>query len=113
MDFATEVPLHALLGRMDSHLTVGLSTVVTEAAAHGVPSIACGREAPDFFRDEMSAGILVVAGTAAEILAALHRLLAQGRRLVSPSARRAPAALQRLLNGDLAPDSPGSPLRPA
>jgi hypothetical protein len=108
MEFATEAPLHALLRRLDCHVTVSLSTVVTEAAALGVPSVACGMEAADFFPDEMSAGMLVVAGTSAEILAALHRLLAQGRRPVSRSASHAPDTLRRLLDGDLTADEPAT-----
>ncbi len=113
MAFATEAPLHALLRRMDCHLTVSLSTVVTEAAANGLRSIACGPEAPDFFRDEISKGMLVVAGTSQEILAGLHRLLAQGRRSLSPVPPRASATLDRLLSGGLAADSPVAPLHPA
>lgn len=101
MGFATEMPLHALLRHLDCHLTVSLSTVVAEAAALGVPSVACGMEAPDFFPGEMAADMLVVAGTSAEILAALHHLLARGRRPLNRSARQAPAVLQRLLDGDL------------
>ena len=102
LDFATEVPLHALLRRMDCHLSVGLSTVVTEAASHGVPSIACGREAPDFYRAEMREGMLLVATESSEILEALHRLLEQGRRPVTLEPARAPATMRRLLDGDLA-----------
>jgi hypothetical protein len=113
LDFATEVPLHALLARLDGHLTVSLSTVVTEAAAHGIPSIACGKEAPDFFRNEMAAGMLVVAETATEILAALRHLLPQGRLPVRPSPPRAPDTIRRLLSGDFAPHSPAPSLRPA
>jgi hypothetical protein len=104
MEFATEMPLHALLRCLDCHLTVSLSTVVAEAAAHGLPSVACGREAPDFFPDEMSAGLLAVAGTSAEILAALHHFLAQERRPVKAAASQASATLRRLLDGDLALD---------
>lgn len=100
LEFATEVPLHALLRRMDCHLSAGLSTVVAEAAAHGVSSIACGREAPDFYRAEMAAGMLLVATTPSEVLAALHRVLGAGRRPVMIERPRAPAAMQRLIAGD-------------
>lgn len=100
MEFATEAPLHALLRRLDCHLTVSLSTVVAEAAAHGLPSVACGEEAAAFFRVELSAGLLAVASTPAEILAALHRFLGQGRRRLSPGASKASAVLQRLLDGN-------------
>jgi len=101
LEFATEVPLHALLRQMDGHFSVGHSTVVTEAAAHGVPSIASGREAPDFYRAAAAAGMLLAATTASEILAALHRILAAGRRPVAAERPRAAAAMQRLLAGDL------------
>lgn len=111
MDFATEAPLHALLGRMDSHLTVSLSTVVSEAAAQGVPSVARGKEAPKFFRDEMSEGLLVVADTPAEILAALQNFQTQGRRAVSRRKPQAPATLQRLLHGQFDAEST-APLLP-
>jgi hypothetical protein len=107
LEFATELPLHPLLRQMDGHLSVSLSTVVTEAAAHGVPSIACGREAPDFYGAEMAAGLLLVATAPAEILAALHRLVSVGRRTVLPGPPRAPAAMQRLLAGNLAAGEPG------
>jgi hypothetical protein len=111
LEFATEVPLHALLRQMDGHLSVGLSTVVTEAAAHGVPSIACGREAPDFYRAEAAAGMLLVATTPPEILAALHRISGAGRRPALAERPRAATAMQRLLAGDLtaAPIAPSLP----
>jgi hypothetical protein len=105
MEFATEMPLHALLRCLDCHLTVSLSTVISEAAAHGLSSVACASEATDFFREEMSAGMLVVAGTSADILAGLQHLLVLGRRPVDPGNFRAPATLQRLLEGALAPAS--------
>jgi hypothetical protein len=101
MEFATETPLHALLQTMDCHLTTTLSTVVAEAAAHGVPSVACGREAPDIFPEEFAAGMLAVAETPEMIVAALRRLLAQGRRPVSPVKSQAPAILRHLLDGTL------------
>jgi hypothetical protein len=100
MEFATEVPLHALLRSMDCHLSAGLSTVVTEAAGQGVPSVACGREAPDFYRAEMAAGMLLVATTGSEILAALHRALSVGRIPVMAEGPRALATMRRLLAGD-------------
>ena len=101
MAFATEAPLHALLRHLDCHITVSLSTVVTEAAALGVLSIACGREAPDYYPAEMAAGMLLVATTPSEVLAALHRVLGTGRRPVMAERPRAPAAMLRLLAGDL------------
>jgi hypothetical protein len=100
LEFATETPLHALLRQMDAHLSVSLSTVVTEAAAFGVPSIACGREAPQYYPAEMAAGMLLVATTPSEILAALHRMMSARRRPVTAERPRAPAAMRRLLVGE-------------
>jgi hypothetical protein len=100
LDFATEMPLHALLLQMDGHLSASLSTVIIEAAALGVPSVACGREAPDYYPAEMAAGMLLVATTPPEVLAALHRVLEAGRRRVEPEHPKAPAAMERLLAGD-------------
>jgi hypothetical protein len=97
MEFATEVPLHGLLRQVDCHLSAGLSTVVTEAAAHGVPSVACGAEAPDFYEAEAAAGMLRVAGTSEEILAALRRFMEEGRRPVIAAPARAPGVMSRLL----------------
>jgi hypothetical protein len=97
MDFATEAPLHGLLRHMDGHLSAGLSTVITEAAALGVPSIACGVEAPDFYHAETTSGMLLVAATPAEILAGLDRPLTMGRRPAVAEPPRGPATMERLL----------------
>lgn len=110
MEFATEAPLHALLRRIDCHLSVGLSTVITEAAAHGVPSLACSEEASDFFREEAATGMLLVAGAASDILPGLRQLLAEGRRPVMAEPPRARALMRRLLNGDLVQVSSRRPL---
>jgi hypothetical protein len=101
-EFATEVPLHGLLRHVDCHLSAGLSTVVTEAAGHGVPSIAFGAEAPDFYEAETAAGMLLVARTSPEILAALHHFLKEGRREMVELAARAPGVMERLLAGTIA-----------
>jgi hypothetical protein len=112
LDFATEVPLHPLLRQMDGHLSVNLSTVVTEAAGLGVASIACGPEAPEFYPAEMAAGMLLVAITPSEVLAALHRVLGAGRRPVTAERPRAPAAMLRLLAGDLTAETTAPSTRP-
>jgi hypothetical protein len=102
LEFATEAPLHALLASLHCHLTVSLSTVVAEAAAHGLPSVACAPEAADFFREQTATGMLAVAETPAEIVAAVQASLVQGRRPVSRGEGRAPALLRQLLDGTLA-----------
>lgn len=101
MEFATEVPLHALLSYMDCHLTVSLSTVITEAAALGVPSVACGQEAQDFYRGELRSGMLVVATTGPDLLEALRRQLARGREPPALEPARAPESMRRLLAGEI------------
>jgi glycosyltransferase involved in cell wall biosynthesis len=110
MELATEVPLYALLRRMDCHLTASRSTVVTEAAALGLPSVACGSEAPDFYQAEMAAGLLAVATTGAEIGEALRRALGT-RRPVSIEPPKGLAAMRRLLEGDVIAE-PGRAPRP-
>jgi hypothetical protein len=112
MEFATEVPLYALLWRMDCHLTASLSTVVTEAAALGLPSVACGPEAPDFFQREMASGLLAVATTGAEIREGIQRAL-DGKRSVAFEPPKALAAMRWLLAGDLTTAPPDHPARHA
>jgi hypothetical protein len=109
MELATEMPLHALLWRMDCHLTASRSTVVTEAAALGLPSVACGPEAPDFYQAEMAAGLLAVATTGAAIQQALQWALGR-RRPVSFEPPKGLTAMRRLLAGEL---TEGKTERPA
>ena len=112
LDFATEMPLHALLARMDCHLTVSLSTVVTEAAVQGVPSVACGSEASEFFRSEVDGGMLVVAAERPRRSSAgLRHLLGTGRRPPLPARSRARDVLARLLAGENPGPDPVTPLR--
>ncbi len=103
IEFATETPLHALLSRMDAHLSVGQSTVVAEAAVHGVPSVATSPGATEAYRAEAAAGLLLTATTATEMLTALQQTLSEGRRPATPERPRAPAAMRRLLEGDSSP----------
>jgi hypothetical protein len=99
LDFATEVPLHALLRQMDAHLTASLSTVVSEAAAFGVASVACGSEASDFYGAEVAAGMLTIATTPTDIVAALRGAVG-ARRPPNVTPPRAPEAMARLVAGD-------------
>jgi hypothetical protein len=101
MDFATEAPLHALLRQMDAHFSVGHSTVVTEAAAHGVPSIASGPQAANYYRAELATGMLLMATTPAEMVGALERILAMGRQPAVAEPPRAARTMVRLLAGEL------------
>jgi hypothetical protein len=101
LEFATETPLHALLRQMDAHFSVGHSTVVSEAAMQGVPSVASSPQAAHYYRAEMDSGMLLMASTPVEIVGALQRILAMGRRPAVAEHPRAVGALQRLLAGDL------------
>jgi hypothetical protein len=98
--FATEAPLHALLGHMDCHLSVSLSTVITEAAALGVPSVACGPEAPDFYGSELSRGMLIVKTAGPELLEAVRRQLLRGRTAPAQESPRALDTMRRLLESE-------------
>lgn len=86
MRWATEVPLYALLPLMNCHVTVGLSTVVREAAALGVPSVACMSEAADFYAPEIAHGLARVALTTTAMISAIETSLALPRE--QPSARQ-------------------------
>jgi hypothetical protein len=103
IEFATETPLHALLHRMDAHLSIGQSTVVEEAAMHGVPSVATSAGAMEAYRAQAAAGLLLTATTATEMLASLQRMLGAGKRSPPPLRPLAPAAMRRLLQGDFSP----------
>jgi hypothetical protein len=98
LEVATETPLHALLPHMDAHVSVALSTVVLEAAANGVPSVACSTEAGDFYADQIASGMLVVAPGGPGILNALVRLLSEPRQPPRLEQPRAPRALHHLLS---------------
>jgi hypothetical protein len=111
-EFATEAPLHALLGHMDCHLSVSLSTVITEAAAIGVPSVAIGREAPDFYRSELSTGMLAVATTGPELLEAIRGQLRRGRSAPAQDGPRSLETMRRLLQGELPLAELASPCAP-
>jgi hypothetical protein len=102
LEFATETPLHALLGRMDCHLSASLSTVIVEAASLGVPSVACGREAVDFYRSELASGMLLLANGGPDLLEALRRQVTRGRSAPVGERPRALETMRRLLGGDVA-----------
>jgi hypothetical protein len=111
-EFATEAPLHALLRHMDCHLSVSLSTVITEAAALGVPSVAIGREAPDFYRSELATGTLAVATTGPDLLDAIRRQLLRERSAPAEEEPRGLETMRRLLQGKLPLAEVASPCAP-
>jgi hypothetical protein len=97
MDYASGLPLHALLRHMDAHVTVGLSSVVAEAADAGVPSVACLPEAAEFYAGEVARGRLRVGCTGGEILAALEESFRESRSALSEARPQADAALEQVL----------------
>lgn len=64
-------PLHALLRHVDVHVTGCWSTVVIEAEDFGVSSVACTERAGEVFPRQVADGVLRVATTAADVIAAL------------------------------------------
>jgi hypothetical protein len=106
LEVATETPLHALLRHMDAHVSVALSTVVLEAAAFGVPSVACGLEARDFYADQIASGMLVVTSGGPDLLNELVRLLNRPQtppRFEPPTAQRALAHILALAGRNAGP----------
>jgi hypothetical protein len=97
MDYATALPLHALLREVDCHVTVGLSTVIREAEEAGVGSVSILPDARELFPVEVARGTLAVAETGDEVIAAIRRHLAHP----IPAAQREPvdpeAAMRRVL----------------
>ena len=71
--FTTETPLPALWRHVDAHLTVNWSTMVADAAAEGVASVACTERALEFFPDEARRGMLRIATTPSAIVEQLNR----------------------------------------
>ena len=94
--FASEAPLPALLRHVDAHLTVTWSTVVKDASAEGVPSVACSGQAAESFPEELQSGMLVIAGTRDGILAALTTQLGRRRRPPKQNGDRATEAVRFL-----------------
>lgn len=97
MQWATEVPLHALLQFMDCHVTVGFSTVVQDAAAVGVPSIGCSLAGADFYAAEVGRGIMRIALTADELTEGLEAFLVQRKQLPSGTRPDPDAAMGQVL----------------
>ncbi|HXI13975.1 MAG TPA: hypothetical protein VNM92_15225 [Thermoanaerobaculia bacterium] len=72
-DYTTRLPLFLLLRHMDCQIVVNISTVIRQAAAMGVPSIACGDvdQARQFYNTEVSEGLLATANSGDELAALL------------------------------------------
>jgi hypothetical protein len=77
--WVAELPLHGILRQVDLHLTVSWSSVILEASAFGVRSIACSPEAKEVYPSELEKGMLQVAATTGEMLALMERLFREQR----------------------------------
>jgi hypothetical protein len=97
LDFATRLPLHPLLQALDLHVTASWSTVVLDAEAVGLRSVACQRTAIELFQPQLASGVLQVAEQADRIVAAAGRQLAAGRTAGLGAHRRSPDAMVQLL----------------
>jgi hypothetical protein len=97
LDWATAYPLPALLRQMDCHVTMGLSTVVSEAAALGVRSVACDSGAADLYPVEFAQGTLRIAGTAEELTSGVRDCLAAGALPIGPEGADPARAMDELL----------------
>lgn len=67
MDMATDLPLYALLRHTDVHLT-HLSSTVIEAETFGVPSVVTGKNALQYYQEQIKKGTAVYADDAECIL---------------------------------------------
>ncbi|MBI4235004.1 glycosyltransferase [Candidatus Peregrinibacteria bacterium] len=74
IDQATDLPLYALLGHMNLHVTY-VSATVTEARMFGLHSIVTGEDALQYFADEIKTGWAIYATTTDEIEKAINKFL--------------------------------------
>jgi hypothetical protein len=78
---ATALPLYALLRHVDAHVTA-FSSVVIEAAAFGVPSVATDPDAATWFPNLVGSGWLTVAsGAGNDLLGAVRDQMERAKRL--------------------------------
>lgn len=70
LDYATELPLPALLRHVDIHVT-GWSAVVYDAVAFGVPSIVTHKSGSEIFEEQIKTGHVKCAYTAEELFDAI------------------------------------------
>lgn len=76
---ATEAPLPSLLAFVDAHLAATWSSVVLDAAATGVSSVAVSPHAAEVYTAQVDAGLLACAADPAAIVRALRSAVERGR----------------------------------
>ena len=92
-----EMPLFGILRHVDCHVTVNISSVILEAEDFGVPSVACGLAATEYYSEQIQRGSLSVALKTDEILDAVKsRLLNRSRVRGRPHPRPRDAILRLL-----------------
>ncbi len=79
-DEATDLPLLALLRRMDAHVTESSSTII-EAENFGVLSVTLHNFANDLFKDQIDSGNAIQAYNAEEIIASIYMQRKKGREV--------------------------------
>ena len=85
LDAASDLPLYALLRRMDLHLTHSSATVI-EASEFGIPSVIVSEYGREFFPGQIAAGRAQAAYETDDIIAACRSLLdVRDRRDRDPS----------------------------
>jgi hypothetical protein len=80
------MPLFGILRQIDCHITVNISSVILEAEDFGVPSVACGPMAIEYYPEQIRRETLRVALETDEILAAVKSQLLK-RPSMSPRTR--------------------------
>src|SRR5207249_4665316 len=70
-----DMPLFGILRHVDCHVTVNISSVILEAEDFGVPSVACGPMATEYYPEQIKRGSLKVAFETEEILDAIKSQL--------------------------------------
>lgn len=108
LDDVSQLPLHGLLRHMDVHLTISLSSVILEADAFGVPSIACDPEAAKLFSTQLSTGMLRLAQSPSEVTEAIRELAGLSSARQGPGNPGPAAVLRSLLETRL----PGTTAEP-
>jgi hypothetical protein len=99
LDAVAQWPLHAILRQVDAHLTISWSSVILEAEAFGVPSIACDTWAGEVYRTQVERGTLRVALSNTALALELGRVTARRGRPQQPRRPGPDEVMRQLLNG--------------
>jgi hypothetical protein len=72
--WVAELPLHGILRHVDAHLTTAWSSVVLDASAFNVRSMACSPEASAVYPAEIASGMLRIVESSADMLSAMETM---------------------------------------